>query len=354
MSLTFVVGTSRCGSTMLSKMLGVHPDVLSISEFWNIFLETEGRIPTQEMTGEEFWQRIAAPAPLYDGLVSAGIKRDEKIFPSRFSYDTGMPSFCRILAWSIDEYECPDQLYDSIAEEASSWPRQSVANHCRALFAAMGSRLGRRVVVERTGGSLYHIEMLLEQFPEALFVFLHRDGPDAVLSMSRYPTVRLAALQELAASLASSSPAEREMVPAQLRTKSLEDFEGIIKPPYNKRQFQSFPIPLSYYAGMWSTMTRMGTREVRVLPRDRRMTLRYERILTEPRAELTKLAEFIGITADSQWLDWAGRFVDSGRIGSASVKLHPMDLAELRASCSAGNGAFDLLEAEHEASAGPA
>lgn len=351
MPLTFVVGTSRCGSTMLSDMLGRHPEVLSISEFWNIFLETEGCIPTHEMTGEEFWERIAKAAPLYDGLVRAGIKRDEKIFPSRFNYDTGMPSFCRILAWSISE--APDPLFDSLAEEASRWPRQSVAQHCRALFAVTAAKLGRQVIVERTGGSLFHINLLLEQFPEARFVFLHRDGPDTVLSMSRYPTVRLTALRELAASLASSSPAELEMVPAQLKSRSLDDFDGITEPPYDKRRFQAFPIPLSYYAGMWSTMTRLGTREIRVVPRDRRMTLRYERILQETRTELSRLAEFIGISDDQQWLDWAADFANPGRIGSAAAKLHPMDLADLRTACTAGNRAFDLLEAEHSDLAKP-
>jgi hypothetical protein len=34
MRLTFVVGTGRCGSTMLSAMLREHPDVLSMSEFF--------------------------------------------------------------------------------------------------------------------------------------------------------------------------------------------------------------------------------------------------------------------------------------------------------------------------------
>lgn len=31
---TFVVGTGRCGSTMLSNMLRQHPRVLSLSEFY--------------------------------------------------------------------------------------------------------------------------------------------------------------------------------------------------------------------------------------------------------------------------------------------------------------------------------
>ena len=35
MQLTFVVGTGRCGSTLLSRLLREHPDVLSMSEFFS-------------------------------------------------------------------------------------------------------------------------------------------------------------------------------------------------------------------------------------------------------------------------------------------------------------------------------
>ncbi len=35
MQLTFVVGTGRCGSTLLSRLLREHRDVLSMSEFFS-------------------------------------------------------------------------------------------------------------------------------------------------------------------------------------------------------------------------------------------------------------------------------------------------------------------------------
>lgn len=36
MGLTFVAGTGRCGSTLLSRVMARHPDVLSMSEFFGI------------------------------------------------------------------------------------------------------------------------------------------------------------------------------------------------------------------------------------------------------------------------------------------------------------------------------
>src|SRR5438105_15245102 len=97
MPLTIVVGTGRCGSTMLTHMLRTHPEILSIGEFWNCFLDTEGFIPSHDMNGEEFWRRLTTPAASYDGLVLAGIKQDDHLapFPSRFDYIAGMPPLCR-------------------------------------------------------------------------------------------------------------------------------------------------------------------------------------------------------------------------------------------------------------------
>ncbi|NVI87000.1 sulfotransferase [Actinomadura sp. BRA 177] len=34
MRLTFIVGTGRCGSTLLSRLLHTHPDMLSLNELF--------------------------------------------------------------------------------------------------------------------------------------------------------------------------------------------------------------------------------------------------------------------------------------------------------------------------------
>jgi hypothetical protein len=351
-SLTFIVGTGRCGSTMLSRLLSMHPDVLSLSEFWNCFLDTEGYIPAHDMNGEEFWRRITKTAPSYDGLVAAGIKLDEdlKPFPSRFNYGDGMPVFCRILNWLTGE--SPDPIYDELAPEVSAWPLRPMAEHCRALFAALANMLGRRVVVERTGGMLDKMDFLCEQFPDACFVFLHRDGPDSALSMSRYPTARLWAIKMLAEALSDPSSEWEtlwETMPAEVRTAGPKDLEGLVSPPFDRERFLAYPIPLTYFGSLWSIMTRMGTREIRRVPRSRRRTLRYEHLLKDPIAALTKLADFIGVSVHSQILERACEFINPGRAGSASTQLQPSDLAALRAACATGTRAFDLLEMEDAA-----
>lgn len=351
MSLTIVVGTGRCGSTMLSHLLRMHPEVLSITEFWNCFKDTERSIPAHEMAGEEYWRRLTTPASSYDNLVNLGIKQDDNLapFPTRFDYVTGMPPLCRVLARLTGE--SPDPLFDELAPVVSGWPRRSVADHCRALFAELAARLGRRIIFERTGGSLGNMELLRDMFPEALFVFLHREGPDTALSMSRYPTFRLSAIRELAGFVSSASPDQLKGFPLEIRTTSPEEFKALTEPPFDKERFLAFPVPLSFYGWLWSNMTRTGTSAIRNVRHDRWTTLRYELLLKDPRAELTRLAAFIGASADEQWLDLVCPLVDPGRAGSATAKLHPGDLAMLRAACASGARAFDLLESEHKAAA---
>src|SRR5580658_3590333 len=69
--LTIVLGTGRCGSTMLSHLLAMHPEVLSMSEFWNCFEEYADEfareantvLPGHDMTGAEFWGRLINSIP---------------------------------------------------------------------------------------------------------------------------------------------------------------------------------------------------------------------------------------------------------------------------------------------------
>jgi hypothetical protein len=270
---------------MLSRMLSMHPEVLSLSAFWNCFTDAEGSVPTHEMSGAEFWQRLTEPAGSFDGLVRAGVQQDDLArYQTRYDYASGVPPICRVL--EAISGDAPDAVFDALDPEVPSWPRRPVAEHCRALFGDLAVRLGRRVIVERTGGSVGYLDLLREMFPDARFVFLYRDGPDTALSMSRHPEMRLAALRIIAEAVGGPAPEK------------------------------------------WTT-------------------LRYEALLQDTRAELTRLAGFIGAGADRQWLDDTCALADSGRMGPAAAQLHPVDLAALRTACAAGRRAFDLLESEH-------
>ena len=75
MRLTFVVGTGRCGSTMLSAILREHPDVLSMSEFFGTVRAAAqagtGTGCSSCLDGRDLWQLLASPFGMLEHFGSA-------------------------------------------------------------------------------------------------------------------------------------------------------------------------------------------------------------------------------------------------------------------------------------------
>ena len=63
----FIVGTGRCGSTLLSSVLRLHSEVTSISEFLSFATDLGSQIgttfPDGEVDGMWLWKLIASPMP---------------------------------------------------------------------------------------------------------------------------------------------------------------------------------------------------------------------------------------------------------------------------------------------------
>jgi Sulfotransferase domain len=81
------------------------------------------------------------------------------------------------------------------------------------------------------------------------------------------------------------------------------------------------------------------------MPRECWTILKYDELVADPRAELIRLAEFIGVPATSQWLDDACGMINSGSTGTAAAQLDPDTLAALRAACEPGEKIVAMMEA---------
>src|SRR5690242_10168524 len=96
----FIVGTGRCGSTMLSNMLREHPAVLSISEFLVTIADFGGRMshafPGVPIDATRVWSVVAGCHPKQTTLLRNHCEIEEMIYPltpgSRFSRETGVPA----------------------------------------------------------------------------------------------------------------------------------------------------------------------------------------------------------------------------------------------------------------------
>jgi hypothetical protein len=334
--LTFVVGTGRCGSTMLSRILHQHPDVLSMSEFFGIMRLAGGSgragFPVADLDGAELWRLLAAPFPMLDAMVISGLRTSEMLYPftgGRFDPASGIPLISHFTLPMLSDD--PDALFGQLAAEVPSWPRRPAAGQYLALFGYLCGKFGRRVVVERSAASLTMIGALHERFPAARFVHMYRDGPDCALSMSRHPVFRREILAYGALRATGLPPGSTLR---QIEAALPERFQGMICPPYDATKLMSHPIPVSVFArAQWSPQIQAGVAALSALPAGTWTQLRYEDLLRDPAARLTTLADFIGVPAPRPWLDAASGMIDPTRTGAAAAELDPPARVALQAAC---------------------
>jgi hypothetical protein len=337
MPLIFVVGTGRCGSTMLSHVLHEHPDVLSISEFLLTLstnkLELLNRPP---LDGPELWRLFSTPQPEMDAFWDTGAL-PELCYPRdrRFNADTGVPPICHTALPMLSDD--PDALFDLLAEEIPTWPVRSGADQCRALFGFLGQLLGKRIAVERTGGSVSIVKELHKLFPEARFVHIHRNGPDYAVSMIRHFRALLVALDRTG----GLRPGGNSGVTGEPR-------RLVMDPSDMKRLISSdtSPIALSYFANTWSNMIRAGLPVLGDLPPGCWTSVRYESLLADPAAELPRLADFIGFTATPQWLTAATAVISRPSSANISAVIPPGTMTAVREACAPGAAAIAAAESQ--------
>ena len=194
----FIVGTGRCGSTMLSGLLREHPRVLSISEFFTLVTDLGGRIaesfPEGAIDADDFLRIMAVPHPKQTTMLRHGVAMDEVLYrPSpgtRFSADEGVPAILQTTLPHLTPN--PDALFDDVRAFVAAQPPAPVSAWYARLFGWLTRRFERRVWVELFGGSLRLIRRLAAAFPGARFVHLVRDGRGTAISMSRHLGFRMA------------------------------------------------------------------------------------------------------------------------------------------------------------------
>ncbi|MEU9969398.1 MULTISPECIES: sulfotransferase [Streptomyces] len=338
--LTFVVGTGRCGSTALSQVINIHPDVLSINELFASVPERE-MLDETALSGPEFWGYLSRPNPITNSMIKNGASAPEFLYHRvpgrRFDAETtGIPAISvMVLPHLTDD---PDTLFDELESEVTSWPTRRPAEHWTALFTSLGARFGNPdAVVERTGMSIGRVPEMHRAFPEARFVHLYREGPDCAVSMSRHFSFRMIPLLwEMADHCGLETP---EHLTAEHVAQLPADLAVLLSDRYDPALVWDRPIPISAFGALWSDTIVDGLEKLDAVPAEQRTALSYENLLEEPEKELIRLAEFIGVEPWRSWLDASVAHLDGGRPGAAR-KLPTEELTSLLESCSPGTRAL--------------
>ncbi|MFE3030923.1 sulfotransferase [Streptomyces canus] len=313
----FVVSTGRCGSTLLSEMLRLNPEVLSLSEFFGLLLT--GPFPAGELTAAEYWSLLSTPHPFVTSAYRVGAPVEEFLYeasPSRpFNASTGIPP---ILVTSLPHLtDRPEALYAEVEEFVRSLGTAEVAEQHRRLFGWLRDRFGAKVWAERSGFSLRHVPELVRLFPDARFVHLYRDGRECAYSMSRSGAFRLGAVSMRLQQELGVNPYVEDVPPGMSIP---ADLVPLMPGTFELSAFESVELPVEDFGHAWSDQITTGLEGLREVEPGRLLQFSYDRLVEDTAGTLTELAAFIGpVDASDSWLRKAAGLVSDRPSGWRSL-----------------------------------
>jgi len=310
-------------------MLGEHPDVLSLFEFFT-GLDWGKRFSAQPIDGSEFRALVCAEQPFVTAVMRRGYSVPEITYPfgaaGRYGRDDALPWVLVSMLPRLSED--PDALYDEMVRELDAAPTLPPIDHYRRLFAWLGGRLGRRHWIERSGSSVEYADELARLFPAARFVHLHRDGPETALSMREHHAYRLPIC------LLYDSPLDDGTAVSQLG-----DVDVRVQPSGDdpiSRILASRP-PAEYFGRYWNDQVVKGMAALSTLSQDRVLSVRFEDLVVDPPVWLERIAEFFEL--DARASDWikAGAALVKGIPPLRSGRLPAHERARLIDACADGS-----------------
>ncbi|MCH2037337.1 MAG: sulfotransferase, partial [Rickettsiales bacterium] len=335
----FIVGTGRCGSTLLSSMINSHPDILSISEFFSFISDLGTNIsktfPGEPITADAFWELIAGLHKKQNLMIKHNIAMSEVLYPfdnpnSQYNRNTGVPAILQTTLPHLTN-EC-DSLYDTIKQWVLSQETQPIKMHYLALFTYLKTHFNKKLWVERSGGSLRVIHRLKAMFPNAKFIHIVRDGRDCALSMSKHFGFRMVLTTFQIIEILGLDPYTDHN--RDYAHDLPDDLYPLLPEHFDRNAFIDYDIPLSLYAHYWSGELSAAAETLKSLPKQQLMTVRYEQLLEQPNEVMTSLLSFLELEeADPEWLESISKQIRKPR--SSWQQLSDTSQASLKEACDA-------------------
>jgi putative sulfotransferase len=339
MAPVFVVGTGRCGSTLISRLINQHADILSLSEFFTFLWDFGGRVPQtfsdRKMTGEEFWEMISPVMPRTNMLAKHDVAPNEYLYPFReaghhFNSATGVPAISLIALPHLTSNF--DQLYDELSTAVPKQPAGGLRAHYDALFNWLMQRFHKNVWVERSGGTFLYFDELTSLYPDARFMHILRDGRDVAISMQNHAAFRIFMLGSQIAAALGYDPFETD------RRDGIEalppELSAFLPEHFDRDTFLGAEYPLETMGDLWSQMIETGLEKLAGLPQEQVMTVSYARLCAAPEEELASIVKFIGVDASDAWLQEVAAEVRPGP--NRWRELPKAERNKLEAACAPG------------------
>ena len=328
----FIVGTGRCGSTILSRMIDLHPKVAVLSELFVAmdFLKKYGdRIVAGDelasildcglaSTGEmkKIATHLSTPEIAFD-ILSAPIT----VSPAHY-LDGVLPDL--ILLPLANLFDDPVIIFDQIVNYASQQAPRLLSQQYLVLFNWMAQKAGKVIWIERSGGSIAHLPEFFELFPKGKFLHLHRNPLDASISMQKHNHFRLRTFKHY-----------------QLKTGSGISWKDLDKSDLNNeipmsdklRDIFEHPVPLDYFLKDWNDSIIRGMTVLKDLSREQYSEISFEEIMDQPQNSLKKISTFFELPSENDWIEQACSLLKKGQ--SAHIEANIEQLQLLKKHCHA-------------------
>jgi hypothetical protein len=310
----------------------MHDDILSISEF---FMSLATRAFAKKiMDGSQLWKLLSVAHAGEKLVFNPEALVDEFLYPygpeSQFTRDNLPPLLFVVLPHLTNDH---DALYAEIEPVIRARPKAHISEHFAFLFNWLRERLGRKMWVERSGASLTFLPVLKDMYPDAKYIHVYRDGRDVAMSMVNHSPTRLYAHAWKMAGRFGINPLKRPFLMGE--TPIIPLFEGPMLKIAGLEKKLHQPLSPNVTGAFWSDMIKVGLDNLADIPGERLISMRYEDLVANPKAELSRMIDFMGPGLENaDWLDAASalpRYKDP-----AWKNLPAKDQAALNAACAPG------------------
>jgi hypothetical protein len=287
----FVVGSGRCGSTLLSRMLQEDPEVLSVSEFF-VGLDRVRRFNKPTAETARFVRLLSRLNVEGLNFTSRGIRMPEILYPydspeSRFELNDPIPWIQQITLPTLAGDS--DELFDSLMAACREFPERPLADQCRGVFQWLANRQGSSDWIERSGSSLEYMDELVDLFPKGRYLHLHRDGRESALSMREHAAFRyrVAFLYEI--------PDEEGVQFSFMRT--YDPTQGASDSQHLTDILEA-RAPVEFFGRYWSAQLETGRAAIAKLDSSQYLEMSFEDLIDDTLGSLARLVEFFELPGD--------------------------------------------------------
>jgi hypothetical protein len=334
----FIVGTGRCGSTLLSRMLAENTGVMSIFEFFT-GLDMLRRFSNDPVSGDSIADLVSSEQPMVTAVLRRGYSVEEITYPfsddeSCVAEEKGARRYRRsdALPWILVSTlgrltPDPDTLFDEVMDKIRNQPLQPANAHFGELFGWLTKRFGREVWIERSGSSIDYFAGLVDQYPEARFLHLHRDGHEVALSMRGHHAYRLPISLIYNARLANGKRvSELGAIDVHAAPTGDDPISQILS---------SLPAPAEF-GRYWNDQLLHGFPAIVKLDAAQYMDVCFEDLVTRPKEVIRTISDFFELpNGDPDWIDRAAAIV-TGTPATRFDDLPEHDRDALKAECRTG------------------